>query len=170
MKIYSTTDHCGLCQKSMKNHRLDNVDKALKFGNHKGATQNQLLMKYMIEEDVIHGFILLLPLNKIKRIPGILLTPLHIIRQNTINKDEVITKKDRLAHDQSFAFHGSNTSVNSHLNKSKLVPCTFGWVIKRLINLIVAAQRKHPNCQILASKVDFKSAYRQCHLNHTTAI
>ena len=104
--------------KISEEHRLAAVNEAFKFGNHKGATQNQDLLKSLIEEDVTHGFILPLPLEKIKQIPGILLAPLNIVRQNTINKDGDIFKKDRLTHDQSFAFHGSNTSVNSRLNKS----------------------------------------------------
>jgi len=140
-------------------HRLAKVKEALNFGNHKGASQNNHLLKLLIEEDVTHGYIIPLPLEKIKRIPGILLAPLNIMSQNTINKDGVIVKKDRLTHDQSVATIGSNTYVNSRLDKSKLAPCTFGWVIKWLINWIVAAQHKHPNQRVLASKVDFKSAY-----------
>jgi hypothetical protein len=127
-------------------HRRADVEEALNFGNHKGASLNNLLLKSLIEEDVTHGFILPLPLEKIKRIPGVLLAPLNIMHQNTINKDGVIIEKERLTHDQSFVYHGSNTSVNSRTDKSKLEPCVFGWVIKRLINWIVAARRKHPNC------------------------
>ena len=60
--------------------------------------------------------------------------------------------------------------MNSRLDKSSLTPCTFDWAIKRLVNWTVAARQKHPNCRILASKIDFKLAYRRCHLHHTTAI
>ena len=77
--------------------------------------------------------------------------------------------KLRLTHDQSFAFQASGTSVNSRTDKTKLTPCIFGWVIRRLCHWIVSARRKHPGRKIFATKLDFKSAYRRCHLHHTTA-
>jgi hypothetical protein len=95
---------------------------------------------------------------------------LNIINQNTIDKEGNIIPKDRLTHDQSFIFQSSNSSVNSRLDKANLTPCTFGWTIKRLVNWTVAARWKHPNRKILASKINFKSAYRCCHLHHTSAV
>jgi hypothetical protein len=150
--------------------RSIDVNEAIKFGNHKGASNNEPLLRALILEDVTHGFILPLPLKKIRQIPGILIAPLNIINQNTIDEEGLIVPKDRLTHDQSFIFQGSNSSVNSQLNKSNLTPCTFSWTIKRLVNWTVAARRKHPNCRILASKIDFKSAYRRCHLHHASAV
>ena len=61
-------------------------------------------------------------------------------------------------------------SVNSRVEKEKLMPCYFGRVIKCHINWAVAACRKYPNKRILATKLDIKTAYRQCHLNTMTAI
>ena len=34
----------------------------------------------------------------------------------------------------------------------------------------MAARQQHPNKQIMASKIDYKSAYRRCHLNAETAV
>ena len=70
-----------------------------------------------------------------------------------IDEEGYIAKKDRFTHDQIFTFHGSESSVNSRLDKSKLTPCTFGWVIKRLVNWRVAARCKYPNRRILAPKL-----------------
>jgi hypothetical protein len=92
------------------------------------------------------------------------------MRKSSSSSVSVIIEKERLTHDQSFVYHGSKTSINSCTDKSKLKPCIFVWVIKQPINWIVAACHKHQNCQILASKVDFKSAYQQCHLNHASEI
>ncbi len=150
--------------------RIKDVEEALEFTNHKGAINNYDLLKSLIDDDVIHGYILPLPLSKLQRIPGVLLAPLNIIHQNTIDEEGNIIGKDRLTHDQSFIFKGSNSPVNSRLDKSRLSPCTFGWVIKRLVNWIVAARRKFPNRRILATKIDFKSAFRRCHLHAETAI
>ena len=38
------------------------------------------------------------------------------------------------------------------------------------MNWTVAARIKYPNRRILASKIDYKSAYRRCHLNTKVAV
>ena len=150
-------------------HRLADLNEALQFGNHKEATNNPSLLKSLVLDDVIHGFVLPLPLDKAHRIQGILLAPLNITTQDTINELGHSVPKLRLTHDQSFIFKASGTSVNSRTDKTKLTSCIFGWVIRRLCHWIVSARRKHPGCKIFATKLDFKSAYRRCHLHHTTA-
>jgi hypothetical protein len=46
----------------------------------------------------------------------------------------------------------------------------FGACIKRIVNWAITARQLFPNIPILASKIDFKSAFQQCHLNATTAV
>ena len=95
---------------------------------------------------------------------------MNIVKQDTIDEHGNTIPKFPLTHDQSFKFvHGSNTSLNSQLRREELHPCYFGWVIRRLINWVVAARRKHPGTRIIATKVDFKSAYRRLHMNHRIA-
>jgi len=150
--------------------RRADVKEALSFGNHKGARTNYKLLRTLVEEDVTHGYSLPLPLNKIHLLPGVLISPMNIVEQDTINEHGDTIPKFRLTHDQSFRFeNGSNTSLNSRLCREELHPCYFGWVIRRLINWIVAARKKYPNRRILATKVDFKSAYRRLHLHHRIA-
>ncbi len=48
-----------------KEERVKDLEEALTFGNHKGATKQPDLFKLLINDDVIHGFALLLPLDKI---------------------------------------------------------------------------------------------------------
>ena len=150
--------------------RAKDVSEALEFGNHKRATENPDLLTSLILDDVIHGFTLPLPLHKITRLRGILLSPMNIATQDTIDGEGNVVPKDRLTHDQSYIFNGSGTSVNSRVDKSQLTPCIFGWVIRRLVNWIVAARRKHPQRRIYATKLDFKAAYRRLHLNHRISI
>ena len=95
---------------------------------------------------------------------------MNIVEQDTIDEHGNTVPKFRLTHDQSFKFTGSKTSLNSRLRKEDLHPCHFGWVIRRLINWIVAARKKHPNRRIFATKADFKSAYRRLHLHHKIAV
>jgi hypothetical protein len=149
--------------------RLSDLEDAIAFGNHKGATKNEVLLKKLVEKDVTHGYGLVLPLDKMKLIPGVLMAPMNIMNQNTINETGQIIGKDRLTHDQSYKW-GSETSVNSRVRKEELLPCRFGACIKRIVNWAVAARRKYPDKRILVSKIDYKSAYRRCHLGAKTAI
>jgi hypothetical protein len=50
------------------------------------------------------------------------------------------------------------------------MPCYFRKPMKHLINWAVATCRKYPNKRILATKLNIKAAYRQCHLNAAMAI
>jgi hypothetical protein len=45
------------------------------------------------------------------------------------------------------------------------MPCYFGQTMCQLINWAVAARKLYPNKRILATKLNVKAAYQQCHLN-----
>ena len=149
---------------------MKDVEEALAFGNHKQAEMNPDLLTSLIVDDVTHGFALPLPLEKISRIRGVLIAPLNIASQDTIDEQGNSIPKKRLTHDQSYIFQGSGSSVNSRVDKSALTPCIFGWAIRRLAHWIVSARIKYPANRIYATKLDFKSAYRRCHLHASTAV
>ena len=86
-------------------------------------------------------------------VPGILLAPMNIMTQNTIDEHGRIIDKDRLTHDQIYKW-GSGTSVNSTVYKDELLPCRFGACLKRLMNWAVAARRMYPGRRIFSSKID----------------
>jgi len=150
--------------------RAADLIKALKFGNHKGASNQPELLLELVWGDVKFGYTFPLPLGKIKRIPGICMAPLNIQPQWTINERGEIIKKDRLTHDQSFEWERSELSVNSRTDTSQLQQCKFGKCLLRLINWAVSARKKYPNRRIMAKKDDFKSAYRHLHLHSETAL
>ncbi len=150
--------------------RIKDVEEALTFRNHKGATKKPDLLKLLVNNDIIHGFALPLPLDKIIRIQGILLAPLNIQAQNTIDDMGRIVPKGRLTHDQSYKWSYSGMSVNSRVDKNKLLPCVYGGTIRRLVHWAVAARNKYPNTRSYASKIDFKAAYCCLHLHHSTAV
>ncbi len=53
-----------------KEECIGDIEEALQFGNHKGAqSQPELLLK-LVTSDIIHGYTIPLPLDKIVRIPG----------------------------------------------------------------------------------------------------
>jgi hypothetical protein len=150
-------------------NQLNNIDDALAFGNHKGATQQLELLLKLIRDNVDQGFALPLPLDKIKQLLGILLAPLNILLQKMINELGEIISKNRMTHNQSWKWQ-LGTSVNSRVDKEQLMQCYFGRVLKQLINWAVAARKLHPRKRILATKLDFKAAFRRCHLNALTAV
>ena len=120
--------------------KLKDLEEALAFSNHKGAESNPKILKDLVKKDVTHGYGLVLPLEKLKRIPGVLLAPMNVTKQNTIDEYGRIVEKDRLTHDQSYKW-GSETSVNRRINKDLLLPCKFGACLKRLMNWAVAARK-----------------------------
>ena len=69
-----------------KEMRVKDEEEALKFGNHKGATDKPELLRELVDKDVVHGYALPVPLNKIRLIPGICMAPMNIAPQNTIDE------------------------------------------------------------------------------------
>ena len=105
----------------------------MEFGNHKGASSKLDLLHKLVDKDVAHGYCLPLPLEKIESLPGVLMAPMNIMEQNTIDETGKIVPKDRLTHDQSYEWR-AGASVNSRVEKELLLPCMFGACFKRLIN------------------------------------
>ena len=118
------------------------IDNALDFGNHKGAEGQQELLLKLVKEDVDRGFAFPLPPDKIENIPGIILAPLSIQLQKTINKRGKIIPKNRLTHNQSWVWQ-SGTSVNNRVNPERLMPCYFRTAIRQIINWAVAARKRY---------------------------
>ncbi len=89
------------------------VAEALAFGNHKGASLQSKLLKKLVSKDVHYGYCLPLPPAKATKIPNILIAPMNIQKQNTIDKYSRIVPKDCLTHDQ--IEWSSGTSVNNRV-------------------------------------------------------
>ena len=74
--------------------RMADVREALIFGNHKGASMQLDLLWHLMSKDVHFGYCLHLPLAKAEKIPDILIAPMNIQQQNTINEFGWIIPKD----------------------------------------------------------------------------
>lgn len=148
--------------------RVSDLDDALAFGNHKGAEKQPDLLTELVVKDVDYGYALALPLSKIKHLPGICMAPVNIAPQNTIDEYGKIIAKDRLTHDQSYEFK-SGHSVNNRVIEESLLTCPFAHALRRFVNYTVALRQKFPDCRIVCSKIDYKSAFRRMHLNAETA-
>jgi hypothetical protein len=65
---------------------LSDVLEAIKFGNHKEAQSNPEAILSLVSKDVKHGYAVAFPLAKAHLIPGILIAPMNIMHQNTIDR------------------------------------------------------------------------------------
>jgi hypothetical protein len=74
--------------------RQKDLINALAFGNHKGALAKLELLWHLISKDVKYGYSLPIPLSCVKSIPGLLMAPMNIMTQNTINEIGQIIPKD----------------------------------------------------------------------------
>ncbi len=77
-----------------KEDRVADLQEAIQFGNHKGATSKPGLLKELIKADIQHGYGLVIPLDKIKHIPGACLAPMNIIHQFTLDASGDIVDKE----------------------------------------------------------------------------
>ena len=64
---------------------MDN-EAALAFGNHKGAQGNLPLLLNLVKKDVRFGYAVTFLLAKAHLIPGIVIAPMNIMHQHTIDK------------------------------------------------------------------------------------
>jgi hypothetical protein len=94
---------------------------ALTFKNHKGASQKLVILKKLIAKDIKYRYSLPVPLSSIQSMPGLVMAPMNIMEQNTIDKFRRIIQKNRLTHNQSWKW-SSGTSVNSHIQKELFRP------------------------------------------------
>jgi hypothetical protein len=150
-------------------NRKRDVSDALTYGNHKSTLLNPAVVLEMLDEEVKHGWQLVLPSRSITGIPGTIISPLGLVQQNTINELGETTVKWRLTHDQSFKF-SSETSVNSRVLKDQLAQCMYGSALKRFIHAIVRYRLRFPDTPLLMAKFDLKSAYRRAHFSGSSAL
>ena len=132
------------------------------FGNHKGATSQPAMLKKILSDEVTRGWQIPIPKKDLLELPGCVMAPLNITRQDTINKFGEIVPKDRLTHNQSMKWTYSNSSINSRVQDEKFPPCVYGHSLTRVFHHIVALRIKYPTKRIFMAKYDWKSAYRRC--------
>lgn len=158
--------HVPLAPMSTKS-RLQDLTWHLQRGNHKSADKNQPKIRELLNEDVIHGYSLILPLNCLPHLKNASIAPLGLQEQGTINELGERVTKWRMTHDQTFPGE-SGLSVNRRTDMAALQPCMFGFALSRLLHYIVDLRSRHPTSPILIGKIDLKAAYRRAHLHPDT--
>jgi hypothetical protein len=142
---------------------------ALSYGNHKGAIKAPDKVLELLNEDVTYGFIMPLPLSMALHIPRLLMSPMNIARQNTIDELGNIVPKDHLTHDHSMDFLPWS-SINSRSRLEDHEPCHFGHGLSCFFHILVNLRLRHPTWRILMTKIDWKAAFCCCHLDVDAAL
>lgn len=149
--------------------RRHDTTAALERGNHKSAQKRPETLRRLIADDVVHGFQVPFPKDRIQELQGIAIAPYGITDQLTIDEKGDVVPKVRLTHDQSWAF-SEGQSVNERVIAEEVTPVVFGDCIRRIIHYIVGLRRRHPHVAIFIAKFDWKAAYRRAHFNAATAM
>jgi hypothetical protein len=144
---------------------------ALAHGNHPSATRQAATIHAMLEAEVTKGWQLPLPIDRLFDIPGVVVAPLGLVDQHSIDGDGRAIDKNRLTHDQSFDFKLEPIrSVNQRVVKAALSACKYGFTLPRLLHIIIALRTLFPTVALLLTKWDFKSAYRRLHFGAHSAL
>lgn len=133
-----------------KQNRAANLDNALEFRNHKGATKKLELLRCLSSK--ISWLWVSSPSVQNCKHPWHPASTNEHQKQKTIDEHGRIVEKDSLTHDQCFKW-GWGMSVNRRLNNDVLLPCMFGSCIKRIVNWTLTAQKIYLGMRIPASKL-----------------
>ena len=144
---------------------------APEYGNHKSAEKNAPAVMAILTKEAEKGWQLPLPVQKLHKIPGVIVDPMGLVSQTSIDKEGNTIPKHRLTHNQSFNYDLENIKlVKERVRKDLLSQCVYGFALKRFIHTIVALRTKFKDTPLLMTKFDFKSAYRRVHFSASLAL
>jgi hypothetical protein len=67
--------------------RVEDVSKALQYGNHKSTHANSYIVLAMLNKEVRYGWQLVLPASSIPKVPELIVVlPLDLVKQTSINE------------------------------------------------------------------------------------
>ena len=140
--------------------RLQDLDEAIAYGNHKSARKEKAFMMAELNNEVKRGWQLPIPVKTIHKFPGAVVSPMGCAHHMKLQPDGSRKPAKRLTHDMSMPF-SSGQSPNIRVIKECLTNCVFGFTLRRHLHHIVALRNKYPHARLVQSKADFKSAFRR---------
>jgi hypothetical protein len=108
--------------------RIQDLQDALTFGNHKGKSAKPESLQKLIDKDVKYSHSIPILIICVMLIPGLCMAPMNIMAQNTIDKLGRIVPKNTLSHDQIWKWRFGNF-INSHVQKELLQACCYLWFL-----------------------------------------
>ena len=151
------------------NRELDELTKSeelqtlVKRGNHKSAQDNPEQVGILLGKDVLHGFVIPIPVKIIPLIPNAAVQPLGLVQQWTAKEDGTRAIKYRITQDLSFSSNkeGPPRSINSRIDMGSYPEMIYGWCFPRILHYVASMRTHHPRSRILISKYDYSDAYRR---------
>ncbi len=98
--------------------KFQDLMEALTLGNLKGAYSQPDLLQSLFENDVTHGFCLVIPLFLVSLIPGALIAPMNVMEQNTIDKQATsfLKRDSRMTNHSHGVWAPPSTTEYSQIN------------------------------------------------------
>lgn len=152
-----------------EDERKREVQAVLNYGNHKSASESRERIRQLLRKDVEHGFALPLPTEKVTSLEGLLVQPIGMVEQMSINEEGGRTPKRRLTHDSSFCPNDERNSVNERVDLERYAELIYGNCMSRILHWIVALRLAYPDKTIFIAKFDFADAYRRLHHQGSSA-
>jgi len=145
--------------------RKNDLNAMIERGNHKSATKstNQKVLEKAFRKEVEKGWSIPITIKALKRIKNLVVIPLGVADQISINEKGQRIPKKRVTHDASF-LSPSGDSVNNRTIEALLQQCIYGQCLRRVIHSIHKMREENPNKRILMSKYDLDAAYRRLHV------
>ena len=126
-------------------NRLKDLSSSIKRGNHVSAKIHKSFLSDALSKEIKKGWELILPLDKARHIPGLVLSPMGVAEQIGVSDSGTFVPKKRLTHDLSFPGKHTEESINSLVIEDSLEPCMFGHCFLRLIHKIVQLRELYPS-------------------------
>ena len=118
------------------NRELDELTKSeelqtlVKRGNHKSAQDNPEQVGILLGKDVLHGFVIPIPVKIIPLIPNAAVQPLGLVQQWTAKEDGTRAIKYRITQDLSFSSNKEGaTQVDQQPDRHGIVPGDDIWLV-----------------------------------------
>ena len=129
------------------------LKEGLAFGNHKGAKRNPTKLNSLLSDEATMSWSIVLPKSFAKSIPGLLINPMNVQKQNTINEMGNPISSERLTHDNSWD-HLPDSLINSRCDLDLHNEVTFGHCLLQNLNYITFLRLRNPTARILITKTD----------------
>jgi hypothetical protein len=113
-----------------------------------------------MHDNVLHQQAIPILPSHIDDLIGSEICPLGVAQQYAINECSEMIDKHRACHDHTYHSGPSNLSLNLYADKSSLVPCQYGYCLRRIIHQLHFLRRDFPDTPILLSKADLDAAHR----------
>jgi hypothetical protein len=102
----------------------------ISYNNHKGARDHEEIIHESINDDIIKGYAIALPMSAAHKLPKAMICPVRVVQQKIYSKDGSQEIKTRLTHDQTYTHLDNSKSVNDLLDLSKFPPMIYGWYLQ----------------------------------------